>query len=282
MANNKHSIKISGMHCASCAQTIEKKLKSLKGVKKVNVNFATESANIEYDPKIIHDIDIEKAVEKTGYKVIKAAGNELNLKIIGMDNPHCLNTIENALNLVKGITYKKLSINERAAIGYDPSLTNIEEIKKIIKKAGYEPIEESGIDREKEAREKEIKHLKNLFLLGLILSIPIFIFSFPELFKLNLEALPVNIILLILTTPVQFYIGSGFYKGMISALRMKTFNMDSLIAIGTSVAYFYSVVNFMIYYVTNNSVLGLMGEKIPDFYLKLAPFLITFVILEKF
>src|SRR3989344_593526 len=195
MPNNKHSVKIGGMHCASCAQTIEKKLKSLKGVKKVNVNFATESANIEYDPKIIHDIDIEKAVEKTGYKVIKAAGNELNLKIIGMDNPHCLNTIENALNLVKGITYKKLSINERAAIGYDPSLTNIEEIKKIIKKAGYEPIEESGIDREKEAREKEIKHLKNLFLLGLILSIPIFIFSFPDLFKLNLGNLPVNWIL---------------------------------------------------------------------------------------
>src|SRR3989344_5020843 len=134
MPNNKHSVKIGGMHCASCAQTIEKKLKSLKGVKKVNVNFATESANIEYDPKIIHDIDIEKAVEKTGYK-------------------------------------------------------------EIIKKAGYEPIEESGIDREKEAREKEIKHLKNLFLLGLILSIPIFIFSFPDLFKLNLGNLPVNWIL---------------------------------------------------------------------------------------
>src|SRR3989338_3157372 len=109
------------MHCASCAQTIEKKLKSLKGIKKVNVNFATESANVEYDPKLVSDINIEKAVENTGYKVLKAAGNELNFKIIGMDNSHCVNTIENALNLVKGITYKKLSTNERATIGFDPS-----------------------------------------------------------------------------------------------------------------------------------------------------------------
>jgi len=186
MVNNKHSIKIGGMHCASCAQTIEKNLKKLKGVKNVNVNFATETANIEYDSKIIHDIDIEKTVEKTGYKVIKAAGNELNLKVIGMDNPHCINTVGNALNLLKGITYKNLSTNEKAAIGYDPSLINPEEIKKAIKKAGYESIEESGIDREKETREKEIKHLKNLFLTGLILSIPTFILSFPDLFKLNL------------------------------------------------------------------------------------------------
>ena len=147
MANNKHSIKISGMHCASCAQTIEKKLKKLKGVKNVNVNFATETANIEYDSKLISDINIEKTVEKIGYKVIKAAGNELNLKIIGMDNPHCVNTIENALNLIKGITYKKLSVNEKAVIGYDPRLTNSNEIKKIIVKSGYNPLEESSVDK---------------------------------------------------------------------------------------------------------------------------------------
>src|SRR3990167_2007765 len=110
MVNNKHTVKIGGMHCASCAQTIEKKLNKLKCVKNVNVNFATETANIEYDSKLISDLSIENAVEKTGYKVVKAVGNELNLKIIGMDNPHCVNTIENALNLIKGITYKKLSV----------------------------------------------------------------------------------------------------------------------------------------------------------------------------
>jgi len=271
MVNNKHSIKIGGMHCASCAQTIEKNLKKLKGVKNVNVNFATETANIEYDSKIIHDIDIEKTVEKTGYKVIKAAGNELNLKVIGMDNPHCINTVGNALNLLKGITYKNLSTNEKAAIGYDPSLINPEEIKKAIKKAGYESIEESGIDREKETREKEIKHLKNLFLTGLILSIPTFILSFPDLFKLNLGNLPVNWILLILATPVQFYVGYRFYIGTWIALKNKSANMDSLIAIGTSAAFIYSsLVTFSPSFFQSNEV-----------YFDTAAIIITFIILGK-
>src|SRR3989344_102941 len=271
MPNNKHSIKIGGMHCASCAQTIEKKLKSLKGIKKVNVNFATESANVEYDPKLVSDINIEKAVENTGYKVLKAAGNELNFKIIGMDNSHCVNTIENALNLVKGITYKKLSTNERATIGFDPSKTNSEEIKKIIKKAGYEPVEES-IDREKEAREKEMTHLKKLFFIGLTLSIPIFILSFPELFKLNLGNLPVNLILLILATPVQFYAGYRFYTGTLIALRNKSANMDSLIAIGTSAAYFYSAaVTIFPNFFLSKSV-----------YFDTAAVIITFIILGKY
>ncbi|MDO8340677.1 MAG: copper-translocating P-type ATPase, partial [Candidatus Woesebacteria bacterium] len=92
----------------------------------------------------------------------------------------------------------------------------------------------------------------------------------------------IGIISFILATPIQFYIGAGFYKGMVSALRMKTFNMDSLIAIGTSVAYFYSLVNFMGYYATKNSFIGLMGEKIPDLYFETAAFLITFVLLGKF
>ena len=272
MANNKHSIKISGMHCASCAQTIEKKLKKLKGVKNVNVNFATETANIEYDSKLISDINIEKTVEKIGYKVIKAAGNELNLKIIGMDNPHCVNTIENALNLIKGITYKKLSVNEKAVIGYDPRLTNSNEIKKIIVKSGYNPLEESSVDREKEEREKEINHLKNLFMLGLIFSVPIFILSFPDLFRLNIpESIPVNIILFFLTFPVQFYVGYRFYTGTLIALKNKSANMDSLIAIGTSSAFIYSslVTLFPPFFQSN------------EVYFDTAAIIITFIILGK-
>jgi len=92
----------------------------------------------------------------------------------------------------------------------------------------------------------------------------------------------IGIISFILTTPVQFIIGRGFYKGMWSAIRMKTFNMDSLIAIGTSVAYFYSVINFVNYLATNSSLIGLGGMKIPELYFETAAFLITFVVLGKF
>ena len=89
-----------------------------------------------------------------------------------------------------------------------------------------------------------------------------------------------GIISLILVTPIQFVIGAGFYKGMWSSLRMKTFNMDSLIAIGTSTAYIYSLVNFINYVVANGTVLG-VGGKIPELYFETAAFLITFVILGK-
>ncbi|PIW40739.1 MAG: heavy metal translocating P-type ATPase, partial [Chloroflexi bacterium CG15_BIG_FIL_POST_REV_8_21_14_020_46_15] len=91
----------------------------------------------------------------------------------------------------------------------------------------------------------------------------------------------VGIISLILTIPVQFYIGSGFYKGMWAALRMKTFNMDSLIAIGTSVAFFYSLVNFIAYLAKTGSLIGAGGAKIPELYFETAAFLITFVVLGK-
>jgi Cu+-exporting ATPase len=91
----------------------------------------------------------------------------------------------------------------------------------------------------------------------------------------------IGVISLTLTTPVQFIIGAGFYRGMWSSLKMKTFNMDSLIAIGTSTAYFYSLVLFINYVISNNSLIGLNGEKIPDLYFETAAFLVTFVVLGK-
>jgi Cu+-exporting ATPase len=91
----------------------------------------------------------------------------------------------------------------------------------------------------------------------------------------------VGIVSLVLTIPVQFIIGAGFYKGMWSSLKMKTFNMDSLIAIGTSTAFFYSLVNFLLYVINHRSLLGLNGMKIPDLYFETAAFLITFVTLGK-
>src|SRR3989344_4485884 len=131
--------------------------------------------------------------------------------------------------------------NQHALIKYDPSLTNIEKIKKAIKNAGYEPIEVSGTlaDTEKEARQREIKTLKTEVIFGFLLSIPIFILSFPEWFKITVPFQ--NYILLALATPVQLYLGYRFYVGTYIGLRNKTANMDTLIAVGTSAAYIYSL-----------------------------------------
>ncbi len=237
-------ISISGMHCASCAQTIEKALSKTEGVVKASVNFASEKASIEFDKLKIDEAHLREAVKKTGYKVTgePKSGDavELKLKIIGMDNPHCVGTITNALNLVKGILSKELYVNRNAFIRYDPKLTNADEIKKAIKNAGYSPVEQKqGADAEKEAREKEIKRLKWEVIAGAILSVPIFILSFPEWFKIIIPFQ--NYVLLILASPVQLILAYRFYVGTYIGLMNKTANMDTLIAVGTGAAYIYSV-----------------------------------------
>ncbi|MEK6973719.1 MAG: copper-translocating P-type ATPase [Nanoarchaeota archaeon] len=237
----KTILKIDGMHCATCALTIEKALKKINGVRSASVNFGNEKAVIDSD---VDERDLIKAVEKTGYKAVSENSGSyskiqtVNLKVIGMDNSHCVMNVEMALKQLKGIISKELSINEKAKITFDNSIINLDAIKKAIKNSGYEAIEES-YDREKEARQKEISRLKWETIISFLLGIPIFILSFPEWFKISFNN--VNILLLLLATPVQFIVGSRFYRGFWIALKNKTANMDSLIAIGTSAAFIYSV-----------------------------------------
>ena len=156
-----------------------------------------------------------------------------------------------------------------------------------VKKAGSRA-EIAGAANPEEDRarhQKEIRSYKRKFLLGAILSLPMLYFMFLDFFAFlpgRAFLFPwVGIVSFILATPVQIFLGAGFYKGMWSSLRMKTFNMDSLITIGTSAAFIYSVANFAIYALTNNSLLGINGEKIPELYFETAAFLITFVLLGK-
>src|SRR3989344_4149834 len=234
---------IIGMHCTSCANTIEKSLNKAKGIIKVSVNFATEKAAIDYDEKKTNVDEVKKIIKKIGYTAIDSSSEiqesgKAILKVIGMDNAHCVNAVDNALNLLKGIKEKQLFTNEKAILRYDPNVLTLEKIKKAIKNSGYEAVEEN-IDKEKQAREREIKRLKKDFLISLILSIPIFILSFPQWFKIILPFQ--NFISFLLATPIQLIIAQRFYKGFWIALKNKTANMDSLIAIGTSAAYIYSV-----------------------------------------
>ncbi|MEM5874814.1 MAG: heavy metal translocating P-type ATPase [Candidatus Aenigmatarchaeota archaeon] len=197
----KVTIPILGMHCAACAREIESRLKKLDGIIKVNVNFATEKAFIEFDENLINESKIYSTIEQLGYKVI-------------------------------------------------------EEVEKVI-------------DKEKEAREKEIKTLKSLFLFSLLLSIPIFLISMPFEW-LNIKIPYKNIILLLLATPVQFIVGYRFYRGSFYALKSKSANMDTLIAIGTSAAYFYSF--FVV----------LFPDALGDYvYFEISAIIITFITLGK-
>ena len=212
-----------------------------------------------------------------------------NINISGMHCTSCAGLIEKQLKKVNGVTEAHVNFaSEKASIVYDSDLVKTPSLLEAVEKVGYTAeIETEELSKNQGKRqEAEIKKQWNKFLVSFILSAPMIYFMFLDFFKFlpfgNFIYSYIGIISFILATPVQFYIGSSFYKGMISALKMKTFNMDSLIAIGTSVAYFYSIVNFVMYYAIKNSFIGVMGEKIPDLYFETAAFLITFVLLGKF
>jgi Cu+-exporting ATPase len=281
----KAVIKISGMTCASCVLTIEKSLGKVDGVKNVNVNFASEKALVEFDPQKTSLKELEQAIEKTGYGVIKEEGKKeetqtLNLKVVGMDNPHCVGTVDSALKNVKGVKSRKLFVNERAKIEFDPALTNVERIKKAIADVGYTPIEEiESVDIEKKAREKEVKNWKNRFFISMIFSIPLLYVSMGHhIFGLFLPKFIVEnlaLVELFLCTPIILAGSQFFIRGTQAVIRTKTANMDTLIAVGTGSAYFYSlVITFFIWS-------GKGGYKSEDLYYEVAGFLLTFIILGK-
>lgn len=249
-------IKIGGMHCATCAINIEKALNKVDGVR-ATVNYGNEKAYVEIDTSKVDSNKIIQIIKKTGYEVIDqeeqaTSGKELKLRVIGMDNPHCVGTVSNALN-VSGIISKELLTNEKATIIYDPNKISPEKIKKVIRDVGYEPVEivEESVDKEKIAREKHINELKTKFIVGAILSLIVFLGSFPEWFTFVPEFLTNRYVLLLLTTPVQFWVGMQFYKGFWVALKNKSADMNALIAVGTSAAYFYSlaVTLFPLYFI---------------------------------
>ncbi len=267
-------------------------------VKTSNFIFPPE---INFDAKISKDEDgefrisgklmlgKEKEITPIIENSIGSGDGRTNLLITGMHCTSCAGLIEKQLKKVSGVTEAHVNFaSEKASIVYNSDLVKTPSLLEAVEKAGYTAeIETEELSKNQgERQEAEIKKQWNKFLVSFILSAPMIYFMFLDFFKFlpfgNFIFPYIGIISFILATPVQFYIGSSFYKGMISALKMKTFNMDSLIAIGTSVAYFYSIVNFVMYYAIKNSFIGVMGEKIPDLYFETAAFLITFVLLGKF
>ncbi|NQU17051.1 MAG: heavy metal translocating P-type ATPase [Candidatus Saganbacteria bacterium] len=286
MAKEKIIISISGMSCASCVSAIENGLKSFKGVISANVNFASEKATVEYDPKTTDIEKIEQVIVKTGYKVIKEGnkkddGGVLKLTVVGMDNPHCVGTVGGAVASLPGIISKDLRVNQKAIIKFDPSKVSSQKIKETITEAGNTPIEEEEEtgDIEKQAREKEINGLKNRFLGSLILSLPLLYYMFVMLFSWPMPELLMRnaaTIQLLLTTPIMF-IGSIFFtRGIISLVKTKTANMDTLVSIGVGSAYLYSL------FITVSIWLGNPAFGMKDLYYEVAGFLITFILLGKF
>ncbi|MBI4447942.1 heavy metal translocating P-type ATPase [Candidatus Woesearchaeota archaeon] len=277
--SEKAIIRIKGMTCASCVATIEAALKKTGGVSNASINFATEKAYVDYDPNQIKIEELEKKIEDTGYNVIKEHANNLKvlrLKVIGMDNPHCISTVSSALEHAEGIVSKELLVTEKAVITYRQEVTNPEKIKKIIRDAGYESVEEGLKDVEKEEREREIRALKRKFLIAVILSVPLVYFAMAHALKLSVPHVVeqnMAIIQLLLTTPIMIAGYQFFTRGVTAVIKTWTANMDTLIAIGTGTAYVYSLV-VSIYIWTGKATQG-------NLYYETAGLLIAFLLLGR-
>ncbi len=212
----------------------------------------------------------------------------ITLQITGMHCASCAGLLTRALTATQGVTSANVNLaSEKATIDFDPTTLDIPKMIAVIKTAGYgaRETDASHPQQSHHLHGESMTSARNAFLWSLLLSVPLVYFMLIDFFFWlpGTVALPpyVGIISLILATPVQFVLGWRFYRGMWSALRMRTFSMDSLIAIGTTVAYAYSVVNFVTYARITGSVLGLLGDKIPNLYFETSALLITFVLLGK-
>ncbi len=227
-------------------------------------------------------------VARTDVSNTKQSDSTVRLAIYGMHCASCAGLIEKQLSKVSGVKDSNVNFSAEKAIVQTAKPVPIDTLLVAVKKAGYraEVIDSQEAEvSEKENRRKAIKGLRTKFLFSVGLSLPMLYFMLLDFFPFlpGGGVLPpyFGIVSLLLVLPIQFIIGAGFYKGMWSGLKMKTFNMDSLIAIGTSTAFFYSFVYYLIYAISNQSFIGLEGMKIPELYFETAAFLITFVILGK-
>jgi Cu+-exporting ATPase len=245
----KIEIPITGISCASCVAKIEKGLSKMSGIVDAKVNFATEKATISFDPSRAHMGDFVATIKDLGYE---AGIEKVTLPIYGMSCASCVKKVEDALNGLEGVV--RASVNfatEQATVQYIPGAVSLADFREAIKDAGYEILEaervgkEDIVDREKAAREAEYRKLKRKFVTGLALVIPVFLLGHWWLLGLSKVldlSREVNFYLqLIFQTPIQFWVGWQFYVGAWKTAKHKSADMNTLIAVGTTAAYLYSV-----------------------------------------
>ncbi|MEI2391570.1 heavy metal translocating P-type ATPase [Priestia megaterium] len=238
------TLQITGMTCAACSNRIEKGLKKIEGVKEANVNLALERSTIIFDPSKTSPQAFEEKIEKLGYGVVS---EKAEFAITGMTCAACSTRIEKGLNKLEGVT--KASVNlalETASVEYSPSQIAPQDITQRVEKLGYgAKLKSEEKEEEQSYREKELSKQKGKFWFAFILSVPLLWAMVSHFTFTSFIPLPHMLmnpwVQLALATPVQFVVGKQFYVGASKALRNKSANMDVLVALGTSAAYFYSL-----------------------------------------
>lgn len=272
------TVQITGMTCAACANRIEKGLNKMEGVDSANVNFALERATVTYDSDKVNDEAIEATIKKLGYGTVKEV---TRFKLEGMTCAACANRIEKGLNKMPGVTNASVNFAlETATVEYSPAEVSVADMQSKVKQLGYKAVAQSDEEEHADTRDQVVRKQKRKLIVSAILSIPLLWamvahFSFtswiylPDLFMNPWFQL-------VLATPVQFYIGWPFYVGAYKALRNGSANMDVLVALGTSAAYFYSLYLTIDWYAKGGNL-----HHGPNMYYETSAILITLVIMGK-
>jgi P-type Cu+ transporter len=276
MATKNLTLPVTGMTCASCASRIERGLKKVGGVESAQVNLASEQATITYDPQQVQPHDLVATVEKTGYGVIS---DQIELPITGMTCASCVNRVEKALKKADGVLDASVNLaTERATVTYAPGVADFASLQAAVEAAGYgviAPAQSEAAepqDVEAAARSAELADKRRKLIVAIAFGLPLFLLAMARDFGLIApwltpfwaanEALMeatgghaegvdtlmhypargdiLNWLFLLLALPVQFYSGRDFYTHAWRALKARTANMDTLIALGSSAAFFYS------------------------------------------
>ena len=243
--NRQVVLPVIGMTCANCVSTIERNVKKLPGVNGTIVNLSTERATIDFDPEKIQVSDLVQKIEKVGYGV---ASGEMNINLKRFSDISDSIRLEKTLTKKDGILLAKANIaTESVQVRFIPTITDKEDIYAAIKQAGFEILDNENIEEnvEDNARHAEIDYQKKLLIIGIIFSLPLLVYSMAG--DLGIIPAPVfhsiwsKILMMVVAAPVQFYVGWQYYVGAYKAIRNGSANMDVLVALGSSVAYIFSV-----------------------------------------
>jgi len=238
-------IPITGMTCATCAVRNEKALRKVSGVDAVAVNFATEHASVTYDPEAATLDDVIAAVDQAGYGVVTQTET---LAVLDMTCASCVARVEKSLKSVPGVITANVNLaTERATVAYLPGQVTHEMLVGAVVGAGYgvadQPADSAApaaADAETAGRRAAYRRLQLKVVAGAALSVIVFAGSMHGWFPFLPAFMKSGWFVWALATPVQFWVGWQFYKGAFAAARHRTTNMNTLIAMGASAAYFYS------------------------------------------
>jgi Cu+-exporting ATPase len=272
--SERMEIKIDGMHCASCVSRIEKGLSELTGIRDVRVNLAMESAWIEYEPHSITVEDIIKTVHKLGYAVKTGS---IIVKIEGIHCASCVGRVETAIKTTEGVVGAKVNLaSNEALLEVIPDRFDIHNLKNAVASAGnYKVIEEEPKPAPSARQPGDgSRSLKQKLLAGIILSSVILILSMGQMF-FGLSPKILYPLLFILTCPVVFWVGGAFYIGAWKQLRLRSADMNTLVALGTGTAFTYSA------FVTFSGLFSARAA-VSHVYFDTAAVIITLILLGRF